>query len=70
MMFGLYTRREIERRDMERDRDRWTAERFERLERRVYVLEQKLRKLSGESNPVEDNCCCVPVDPLDPEDIC
>lgn len=64
-MFGLYTRREIERRDTERDRERWTAERFERLERRMYKLEQKVRKLTGESNPDMD-CGCVPV--LDPED--
>lgn len=68
-MFGLYTRREIERRDMERDRERWTAERFERLERRVWVLEKKLSKLTNE--PLPDDTCtgCVPVQPLDVEDI-
>lgn len=67
-MFGLYTRREIERRDMERDRERWTAERFERLERRVWVLEKKLSKLTGEPLP-DDACGCVPCPPLDVEDI-
>lgn len=68
MMFGLYTRREIERRDMERDRERWTGERFERLERRVWVLEKKLSKLTGEALP-DDACNCVAVPPLDVEDI-
>lgn len=68
MIFGLYTRREIERLDMERDRERWTCERFERLERRVWVLEKKLSKLTGEPLP-DDACNCVPCPPLDVEDI-
>ena len=68
MMFGLYTRREIERREMERDRERWEMERFERLERRVWVLEKKLSKLTGEPLP-DDGCGCAPCPPLDVEDI-
>ncbi|MBP5462210.1 MAG: hypothetical protein J6Y20_08815 [Lachnospiraceae bacterium] len=64
-MFGLYTRKEVERREWERDRERWTDERFERLEHRVWVLEKKLSKLTGESNPDMD-CGCVPV--LGPEE--
>lgn len=65
MIFGLYTRAELEQREFEQNRERWTGERFERLERRMYKLEQKVRKLTGESNPDTD-CGCVPV--LDPED--
>ena len=67
-MFGLYTRKEVERREWERDRECWTGERFERLERRVWVLEKKLSKLTGEPL-ADDTCNCVAVPPLDVEDI-
>lgn len=68
MIFGLYTRAELERREWERDRERWTGERFERLERRVWVLEKKLSKLTGEPLP-DDACNCVAVPPLNVEEI-
>ena len=68
MMFGPYTRKEVERREWERDRERWIGERFDRLEHRVWVLEKKLSKLTGEELP-PDCTGCAPCPPLDVEDI-
>ena len=67
-MIRLYTQRqldmEIERRMMERDRSEWFDRRFNRIEKRLYKLEQELH-----GNPSESNDCCVACTPvLDPED--
>ena len=60
---------EIEQRMMVENERRWTSERFDRLEKRLYeaehrlaVLEEKVRRLSGEEPKVNitDKCIAVP----------
>lgn len=57
-MFGLYTKkdleREVEKRMYEMDRAHWVDERFDRIEKRLWKLEHP------KGTPVDDACvaCC------------
>lgn len=77
MVFGLYTKkdleREVEKELFERDRARWIDERFERIEKRLHKLEFQLKhgtdKLKvGEPIPVNAEDCCATCCPCPDED--
>lgn len=58
-MFGLYTKRDLERefekRMCEFDRNRWIDERFDRIEKRLWKLEHP------KGTPIDEACttCCT-----------
>lgn len=77
MVFGLYTKkdleREIEKQMIDMDQKRWLGERLDRIEKRLSKLEFQLKhgtdKLKvGEPIPVDAEDCCTTCCPCPEED--